>query len=46
LDDVEVDADGKCAWTDVANALTHIKLCIEIRTASCPLPRPQSGSGQ
>ncbi len=29
LDDIEVDADGKCAWTDVANALTHIKLCRE-----------------
>ena len=29
LDDIEVDANGKCSWTDVANALTHIKLCIE-----------------
>lgn len=29
LDDIEVDTDGKCAWTDVANALTHIKMCIE-----------------
>jgi hypothetical protein len=27
LDDIEVDADGKCSWTNVANALTHIKLC-------------------
>lgn len=29
LDDIEVGEDGKCAWTDVANALTHIKLCRE-----------------
>jgi hypothetical protein len=29
LDDIEVDKAGKCSWTDVANALTHIKLCVE-----------------
>lgn len=27
LDDIEVDADGKCSWTNVANALTHIRSC-------------------
>jgi len=27
LDDIEVDADGNCKWTDVANALQHIKAC-------------------
>ena len=27
LDDVEVDEAGNCKWTDVANALQHIKAC-------------------
>jgi hypothetical protein len=38
LDDIEVGEDGKCAWTDVANALTHIRLCVE------PHPRLSAGS--
>lgn len=27
LDDIAVDMDSKCYWADVANALTHIRMC-------------------
>lgn len=32
LDDVEVDTSGLCKWTDVANALQHIKACAFYRS--------------
>src|SRR5579864_753308 len=35
LDDVEVNKSGNCKWTDVADALQHIKAC---RRAIDPVP--------
>ena len=40
LDDVEVDKAGRCTWADVANALTHIRLCVERRTSPVPSTDP------
>lgn len=40
LDDIEVDKDGKCAWADVANALTYIKLCREPFHPAYTVPDP------
>lgn len=28
LDEIEVDKNGKCKWTDVANAQTHIRMAL------------------
>ncbi|HEY8751625.1 MAG TPA: hypothetical protein VIM11_26825 [Tepidisphaeraceae bacterium] len=43
LDDIEVDKAGKCSWADVANALTHIKLCVEsgfAQASASPVTEP------
>lgn len=34
FDNIEVDADGKCNWTDVANAQTHLRAQLRRYTAS------------
>lgn len=34
LDDIEVDKDGKCKWTDVANAQTHIRAALRCAESS------------
>jgi hypothetical protein len=42
LDDIEVDADGKCNWTEVANAQTHIRAALRCWSAAPPPSPPGS----